>query len=155
MAGLILCLLCLAALLAGCDPAAGKRPVDYPNSRWGCQDPHIEIVVDGKGRYTSTLVGADGEEKRFFLGFRSGYGVDAYVNRKVVLSDETLLFWGDCKFSKDRFTISRGQSLERRLFQTDLYTRGMRMQHNPRNGALGGAYEVRKRGRCGGFAASL
>lgn len=37
--------------------------------------------------------------------FRSGYGVDAYVNRKAVLSDESLLFWGDCKFSKDRFTI--------------------------------------------------
>lgn len=33
MAGMILCLLCLAALLAGCDPAARKRPVDYPNSR--------------------------------------------------------------------------------------------------------------------------
>lgn len=94
MAGLILCLLSLAALLAGCDPAAGKRPVDYPNSRWVCEEPHIEIVVDGKGRYTSTLVGADGEETRFFLGFRSGYGADAYVNRKVVLSDETLLFLG-------------------------------------------------------------
>ena len=67
VAGLILCLLCLAALLAGCDPAAGKRPVDYPNSRWVCQDPHIESDVDGKERYTSTLVGADGEEKRFFL----------------------------------------------------------------------------------------
>ena len=29
VAGMILCLLCLAALLAGCDPAAEKRPVDY------------------------------------------------------------------------------------------------------------------------------
>lgn len=67
VAGLILCLLCLAALLAGCGPAAGKRPVDYPNSRWGCQDAHIEIVVDGKGRYTLTLIGDDGEETRFFL----------------------------------------------------------------------------------------
>ena len=67
MAGMILCLLCLAALLSGCDLAAGKRPVDYPNSRWVCEDPHIEIVVDGKGRYTSTLVEADGEETRFFL----------------------------------------------------------------------------------------
>lgn len=65
VAGLILCLLCLAALLASCDPAAGKRPVDYPNSRWVCEDPHIEIVVDEKGRYTSTLIGDDGEETRF------------------------------------------------------------------------------------------
>lgn len=78
-----------------CGTSGRLRPggrVDYPNSRWVCEGPHIEIVVDGKGRYTSTLVEADGEEKRFFLGFRSGYGVDAYVNRKVVLSDETLLF---------------------------------------------------------------
>lgn len=100
-----LCLLCLAALLAGCDPAAGKRPVDYPNSRWVCEDPHIEIVVDGKGRYTSTLIGDDGEETRFFLGFRSGYGVDAYVNSKEVLSSENCLFRGECKFSKEKCTI--------------------------------------------------
>ena len=105
VAGLILCLLCLAALLSGCDPAAGKRPVDYPNSRWVCQDPHIEIVVDEKGRYTSTLIGDDGEEKRFFLGFRSGYGADAYVNSKEVLSSENCLFRGECKFSKEKCTI--------------------------------------------------
>lgn len=102
--GLILCLLCLAALLAGCDPAAGKRPVDYPNSRWVCEDPHIEIVVDEKGRYTSTLIGDDGEETRFFpwLPFRVWSGC---LCKQVVLSDETLLFWGDCKLLKDRFTI--------------------------------------------------
>ena len=107
MAGLILCLLCLAVLLAGCDPAAGKRPVDYPNSRWVCEDPHIEIVVDGKGRYTSTLVGADGEETRLFLGFRSGYGVDAYVNRLSLVMrhccfGETVSFQKtDLQFSED------------------------------------------------------
>lgn len=124
MAGMILCLLCLAVLLAGCDPAAGKRPVDYPNSRWVCEDPHIEIVVDGKGRYTSTLIGDDGEETRFFLGFRSGYGVDAYVNRKVVLSDETLLFRGDCKFSKDRFTIQiREDNLWNSAYSKLIFTR--------------------------------
>lgn len=67
MAGMILCLLCLAALLSGCDPAAGKRPVDYPNSRWVCQDSHIKIVVDGKGRYTSTLIGDDGGKNGFSL----------------------------------------------------------------------------------------
>lgn len=122
MAGMILCLLCLAALLTGCDPAAGKRPVDYPNSRWVCQGPHIKIAVDGKGRYTSTLVGADGEEKRFFLGFRSGYGVDAYG--KVVLSDETLLFRGDCKFSKDRFTIQiREDNLWNGAYSKLIFTR--------------------------------
>lgn len=92
VAGLILCLLCLAALLAGCDPSFEKIPPDYPNSRWVCEDPHIEIVVDGTGRYTSTLIGDDGEETRFFRGFRSGYGVDAYVNRKVVLSERHCCF---------------------------------------------------------------
>lgn len=34
--------------------------------------------------------------------------------------------------------------MERYLFQ-NLYTRGMRMRHNPRDGELGGAYEVRKK----------
>ena len=124
VAGLILCLLCLAALLAGCDPSFEKIPPDYPNSRWVCEDPHIEIVVDGKGRYTSTLVGADGEETRFFLGFRSGYGVDAYVNRKVVLSDETLLFLEDCKFSKDGFTIQiRKDNLWNGAYSKLIFTR--------------------------------
>ena len=122
MAGMILCLLCLAALLAGCDLAAGKRPFDYPNSRWVCEDPHIEIVVDEKGRYTSTLIGDDGEEKRFFLGFRSGYGVDAYG--KVVLSDETLLFWRECKLSKDGFTIQiREDNLWNGAYSKLIFTR--------------------------------
>lgn len=80
--------------------------------------------MDGKGRYTSTLVGADGEETRFFLGFRSGYGVDAYVNRKVVLSDETLLFLEDCKFSKDGFTIQiREDNLWNGAYSKLIFTR--------------------------------
>ena len=108
-------------LRSGGREAAGRL---YPNSRWVCEDPHIEIVVDEKGRYTSTLVEADGEEKRFFLGFRSGYGVDAYVNRKVVLSDETLLFWGDCKFSKDGFTIQiREDNLWNGAYSKLIFTR--------------------------------
>lgn len=49
-------------LRPGGREAAGRL---YPNSRWVCEDPHIEIVVDEKGRYTSTLIGDDGEEIRF------------------------------------------------------------------------------------------
>lgn len=67
MAGMILCLLCLAALLAGCDPAAGKRPVDYPNSRWVCEDPHIEIVVDGKDAIHRRWLEPTGKKNGFSL----------------------------------------------------------------------------------------
>lgn len=101
-------LLLLTCILWGCDPAFGKRPCDYPHSKWVCMEPHIEIEVREYGDYTATL--GTGEDKRtFFLGFRSGYGVDAYVGENVVFNDETMLFTGECSYSKDSFTITIGE----------------------------------------------
>ena len=105
MAGMILCLLCLAALLAGCDPSFEKIPPDYPNSRWVCEDPHIEIVVGEHDRYTAAFIEDDGEERRFSLNFYNGGRIGAFVNSKVAFSDETCLFMGKSKGTKDEFTI--------------------------------------------------
>ena len=101
-------LLLSASILWGCDPAGGKRPYDYPNSKWVCSEPHIEIEVSENGDYTATL--GTGEEKRtFFLGFRSGYGVDAYTGANVVFNDETLLFTGKCRYGEESFTVTIGK----------------------------------------------
>ena len=44
--------------------------------------------------------------------------------KQVVLSDETLLFWGDCKFSKDRFTIQiREDNLWNGAYSKLIFTR--------------------------------
>lgn len=100
-------MLLLTCALCACDPAVGKRPFDYPNSKWVCSEPHIEIEVSVNGDYTATL-GTGGEKRTFFLGFRSGYGVDAYTGANVVFNDETLLFTGECSYSKDRFIVTIG-----------------------------------------------
>lgn len=97
--------LLLLILLCGCDPSFEKIPPDYPNSRWVCEDPHIEIVVGEHDRYTAAFIEDDGEERRFALDFLYGDRVGAYVNSKVAFSDETCLFMGKSKGTKDEFTI--------------------------------------------------
>lgn len=97
--------LLLLILLCGCDPSFEKIPPDYPNSRWVCEDPHIEIVVGEHDRYTAAFIEDDGEERRFALDFLYGDRVGAYVNSQVVFSEETRLFRGYYKGTKDEFTI--------------------------------------------------
>lgn len=97
--------LLLLILLCGCDPSFEKIPPDYPNSRWVCEDPHIEIVVGEHDRYTAAFIEDDGEERRFSLNFYNGGRIGAFVNSKVAFSDETCLFMGKSKGTKDEFTI--------------------------------------------------
>ncbi len=97
--------LLLLILLCGCDPSFEKIPPDYPNSRWVCEDPHIEIVVGEHDRYTAAFIEDDGEERRFALDFLYGDRVGAYVNSQVAFSEETRLFRGYYRGTKDELTI--------------------------------------------------
>ena len=55
---LIFVLLLFISVLYGCDPFAGKRPTDYKNSKWVCQDPDIMITVSEKNEIYWELNGA-------------------------------------------------------------------------------------------------
>ena len=54
----ILVLLLFVSILCGCDPFAGKRPTDYKNSKWVCQDPDIMFTVNDKKELYWELNGA-------------------------------------------------------------------------------------------------
>lgn len=100
----ICCLLAIVVCLCGCDPYAGKRPLDYPRSRWICNEPHIEIIVKELGVYTTTL--GTGEEKReISMEFSYGAGIRAYWEDANVYSADNVLFTGDCTFLKTGFIV--------------------------------------------------
>ena len=67
-------LLMLTIILTGCSRLSKNCPIDFPNSKWVCEDPHIELVVDGQQRYRTTLI-EDGKEKQFSLDFASETGL--------------------------------------------------------------------------------
>ena len=35
----------LSFTVTGCDPYAGTRPENYPNTRWICEEPYVRIDI--------------------------------------------------------------------------------------------------------------
>ena len=96
----------LSMIMTGCvDLHAGKRPFDYPNSVWVCEDPYIYIVVD-EHKITESYLRIGDELQQFDLCFDFGRGVDALKLDIAVVEEESFLFQGECEFGKDRFTIT-------------------------------------------------
>ena len=98
----------------GCDPYVGKRPYDYGDSIWICEEPKITYVVEIKYNdeletdipetYAKTCI--DGEELLFdldFLGSTShAWEFKDYISKESIGIE---YFHGTCKYSKTKFTI--------------------------------------------------
>ena len=99
-------LLAVSIFLTACfvDVNAGKRPYNYPNSVWICEEPYIHMTIHSDKTQTIYLgVGEDAQE--FELCFEPGSGVDALKAGTSRISEETILFQGNCRFAEDHFTI--------------------------------------------------
>lgn len=95
-------LLIAALLLCGCDVFAGKRPPDYPNSRWVCEEPRMELFTDERGN--PVCVVGSGEEQRTYEALYT-YGDDLILAELGTSSSEFFVFRGDCSFGSEKMTV--------------------------------------------------
>lgn len=100
----ILILIVSMLFLTACDPNAGKRPYDYPDTKWICEDPYVYIEVDGHGDMYSYYI-CDDQEQPLDILFSSGSGVTGMLPNTVLVSDETILFEGYAHFGRTSFSI--------------------------------------------------
>ena len=63
--------LCVVLLLTGCEPWFFKKPYEYPNTIWVCDDPHMvlevgNLLVENMDDYQMTLGEGDTTQKVSF-----------------------------------------------------------------------------------------
>lgn len=103
----IICVLLLVLfLLGGCDVYAGKRPNDYPNSVWRCQEEKMTIIVnnDGIAYFTAN------EDVITFHADPEYYVLFDYGNQILIVrasTNETIMS-GDCSFSSKVLQVTIG-----------------------------------------------
>jgi hypothetical protein len=98
----------------GVDFYSGKRPSDFPNTRWVSIDPDMFFEVNMKyaeltGSKTYGEINIDGVITEIAVSFDYGTGVGfrdiSYYEGKGINS-YAWLFWGRGKFSKDKLVVT-------------------------------------------------
>ena len=97
----LLILLGIAALFSGCDPYHGKRPTNYKNTCWTCEDPEIVFYVRADGT-TLLAVREPGVQDPDSLALRFDYGSGLHIGVKGRGED---LLYGTCKFSSKELRV--------------------------------------------------
>lgn len=111
-------LLCFV-LLCGCDVYAGKRPEANPNERWVCEDPQMYFTwTDDVGCHWGEIT-IDGITTKVEVLFDYGSGVIIIQFGATIISSDTKLFQGDCKFGKDELVVTVEEDYAN-LFNGDL-----------------------------------
>ena len=103
------------ALLTGCvDFYTGKRPIDYPNTRWVSENPDMYFEVGNSVSVEYAQIMMHGEVIELICGFDHGVGITFYDVSAFIPADpsnpndidgvrfEGWLFMGLCEFSKDK-----------------------------------------------------
>ena len=94
-------MLFLCSCLVACSEA--KSPVDYPNTKWVCEEAGIEFVVSSDGIQKSEIIDKNGQIVEVEFVFDSGKDTNVYV--KDCSSGEDL-FSGECFYGKTEFSIT-------------------------------------------------
>lgn len=99
---LIAATLAIVLLLSGCvDVYSGRRPFDYPNSVWVCEDPYIKIIVDDAKNMYSIYDCGKGKTV-IMLAFDFGRGIVAFAESE----ENDVLFRGNCRFGERSFRVT-------------------------------------------------
>lgn len=98
----LLILLLTAALFSGCDPNHGKRPTNYKNSCWTCEDPAVVFYVRDD-QTTLLAVREAGVQDPASLDLRFDYGSGLHI---VAKGDGEDLLYGSCKFSSAKLRLT-------------------------------------------------
>ena len=91
----------------------GRRPIDYPNTKWISQDPDIYLEIDESGNVSYTQITVDDvttelicafdyEAFVYFYPVSAGYYGDNGI--EIVKANE-LLFTGKCICNKDKLIV--------------------------------------------------
>ena len=114
---LFICMVLAMLLLSSCDPFAGKRPVDYPNTRWSSENPdmyfdvgepweitHAQIVMNGEVIELKCWFAVSGSQ----IGFDdpSRYDPETGLQQTGVNGNDIILFTGLCKFGRDKIVVT-------------------------------------------------
>ena len=94
---LIFVLLLFISVLCGCDPFYGKRPTDYKNSKWICQDPDIMFTVSEKNEIYWELNGA-AMDYELILGMGSNFWIHDNKTGQNLLE-------GKSSYSAEKMTV--------------------------------------------------
>ena len=117
----LLPILLIGLLLCSCDVYAGERPNDYYNSKWICEDPRIEIIIDSVGLSTC-VVGSGGDQQELTVVFSYGDEVlFAKIPQNAVASSKDVVFKGECSFGREKMTV-RVYADEDQLFHGEYET---------------------------------
>ena len=114
MRKIIVFIILLLFTFTGCDPYAGKRPEDYPNTRWICEEPYVRIdVLKKSGVNNVGYIDYNGEITKIVLLFLSGPGVEIYryedyktaINSEGMVLYDKMIIYGKCRFFEKKFII--------------------------------------------------
>lgn len=104
-------LLLILLLFSGCSLRGREFILGYPNTKWVCADPYIQVEVGEVGKHVATI-GTGESQKQFELCSLSGYFgngvVEAFAIEEIAYEgiDGDMLFSGDYKARKNRCTIT-------------------------------------------------
>ena len=120
MRKIIVFIILLLFTFTGCDPYAGKRPEDYPNTRWICKEPYVRIdISDEDGINNVVFIDYNGEITKMVMLFLPGSRVEFYrfddyeeaINdSEITLNMDVMMVYGDCKFGKRKFVVEIDES---------------------------------------------
>gem|GEM_PF-1271203 len=92
-------------LLTSCDLQAGKRPIDYNNTKWVSADLDIWFAVQDKHSWSCFgEINIDRIQSEIEVVFQSGTGIGFYTTGAERWDD--YLFLGTCKFSEDKLVVT-------------------------------------------------
>jgi hypothetical protein len=114
---LIVCAVITFLLPAGCDPFHGRRPIDYPNTRWVAENPELFFEVGTDNNVTYAQIITDDEEIELLCNFGiSGALIFFYPLSALMPPTEAhpygiirgadMLFSGLCKFGKSKLIVT-------------------------------------------------
>lgn len=123
----LLLLLVCGILLAGCDPVFNRKPFNFPNTKWTCEDLNVWFIVDPA--YTRIYYGQmeiDGSmcELGFFYGTSAIGGINTFesVANGETDTDEAFdnrLWFGEVDYWEDKFVLT--ESDLNKLFPEDAF----------------------------------
>jgi hypothetical protein len=100
-------ILCLLLCSCDSDPYRGQRPIEYPKTQWICEDYDISFSVGEKYELLDPKMLINEEEVPFTFLW-SGFDNSVNINFKIKEKPDSLS--GECKFGKEEFTITIGDT---------------------------------------------
>ena len=107
---MICALLLVLILMCGCDVYAGKRPNDYPDSVWYCNEENMRIIVNADGTSYFTFgeeIETRKDDPEYTVLF--SYGDEILIvhdptDREYISSEDTVMK-GECSFSSKKLKV--------------------------------------------------